>query len=602
MVSQVVFRNAAVVTDEQAYVMQAYTLSEGKVARPLPPASEFFRHEMMIMDDNAGWLSRYPPGHALWLIPGVLLGQPRIMVSLAAGLAVFILGNLGRLVQCSPYILPLLLLISPYFIFMNGTLLSHTSGLPAVALFLFFYIYWKEKGAAVFALFAGLAWSWLFLNRTYTGLLLALPFAFDALWDLAGKRDKGIFYSTCMFVGSAAIGIFLYLGYNFLAVGDPLLPTYLYYAPSENLGFGFRHTDVHPVVHAFSQGSISMWENVLLLDRWLFGFQGSLLLVLALAVVGWHRRWSFLCLFAVVSVLTGYIFFWFKGVRTVGPVYYFELLPFLFLAAGFGIQKTVQRFPPRGSFVSTVSYLVCVLGVITMSLNFMWKQGLQLRSAQTIIGQYQQIIATAPQNSLILVEPFPGMNSVDKGTSFNPRGVESDPLVVAAGQHHPGIILELFPDRVPYHLYRKGDRLLLEPYSNSDSIRYVYHITGMAASTGTNELAADGREIRVAREGKDKAGWLAFGDTRLLPPGNYTLSGEVEIRKAVEASPSRLEIVADQGREIVAAGKFDHSSPWRPFSVTFSLNRHTAIEVRIRYGGTGDVVFGDMVLTERVGK
>jgi len=75
-VSQVVFRNAAVVTDEHAYVMQAHTYSEGKIARSLPSAAEFFKHEMMIMDKDAGWLSRYPPGHAIWLIPGVLLGQP----------------------------------------------------------------------------------------------------------------------------------------------------------------------------------------------------------------------------------------------------------------------------------------------------------------------------------------------------------------------------------------------------------------------------------------------------------------------------------------------------------------------------------------------
>jgi len=521
------------------------------------------------------------------------------MVSFAAGLAVFILGNLGRLVHGSPYILPVFLLLSPYFIFMNGTLLSHTSGLPAVGLLLLCYIYWKEKRVSVFALFAGLAWSWLFINRTYTGLLLALPFALDALRDLFVHRDRRTLCSTCMFVAASSVGIFIYLAYNFLTVGDPLLPTYLYYAPSENLGFGLRHVDVHPVVHTFAYGLASMWNNVLLLDRWLFGFQGSLVLLLVLAVFGWHRRWSFLCLCAVVSVLTGYIFFWFKGVGTVGPVYYFELLPFLFLAGGFGVQKILQRFPPGQGGVSKVISVVCLLGVATMSLGFMWKQGRQLRSSQDIIGQYQQIISSAPKNSLILVEPFPGMNSVDKGTSFNPRGLHSDPLLVAAGQHHPRIILELFPDRTPYHLYRKGDRLLLEPYSNGDPVRYEYHITGMAAFTGTNEQSADGGQIRVAREGKDKAGWLAFGDARLLPPGCYTLSGKVEIRKTAKPYPARLEIVADQGREIVTARTFERTCPWSSFEVRFTLEKRTAIEVRIAYGGSGDVVFGDMVLEEQ---
>ena len=595
--SQIIFRNAAITTDEHAYVMQAYTYSEGEISRPLPPAPEFFKHEMMIMDRDVGWLSRYPPGHSIWLIPGVLLGQPRIMVSVAAALSVYIFGNIGFLLQFSPGLLPLLLLISPYFIFMNGTLLSHTSGLPAAGLMLSAYIYWKKKQKFIFALFAGLAWSLLFLNRTFTGLLIALPFALDALWDLYKKRDMQTLFATLLFVVSASMGVGAYLLYNYLAVGDPLLPTYLYYAPSEKLGFGVRHEGIFPVTHTFFQGLTYLWENLVLLDKWLFGFRGSLLAALALAIWGWHQRWSLLCLTAIISVLTGYIFFWFEGIKYVGPVYYFELLPFILLAAGFGVQKIII-FPVSHVDAKKVVYAFGLLFFITMSLGFMWKEGKQLRSFQSIIGQYQHVASTAPENSLILVEMFDGLNSVYKGTSFNPRGLDSDPLMVAAGKQHPAIILDVFPDREAYHLYRESNKLVLAPYINSEPIGYRCNIVGMAAQTGTNEKGSDGTGIRVAREGKDDEGLLVFGDKRLLSPGHYQLTVDVQVTKAVQSDPLSLTVIADDGPEVLASKEFDKQCECRPYTLDFFLKTVTNIECRIYYGGKGDVSVGDIGISK----
>ena len=598
-VSQVVFRNAAITTDEHAYIMQSFTFSEGKIAWPFPPAPEFFTHEMMIMDKDVGWISRYPPGHAFWLIPGMLLGQPRIMVSVAAALSIFIMGNLGFLLRFSSWIFPLLLLVSPYFIFMNGTLLSHTSGLPAAALMLFSYIYWKKNEKPLFALYAGLAWSLLFINRTFTGLLIALPFALDALWDLYRRRDWQTFRATCFFAGAASVGVFFYLLYNYLAVNDPLLPTYLYYAPSDKLGFGLRNEGYFPIIHTFSLGLTYLWENMVLLDKWLFGFQGSLLAAFVLTVWGWHKRWSILCVAAVFSVFTGYVFFWFEGIRDVGPVYYFELLPFILLAASFGLQKIIIllfSYPRAEKAV----YALAILVVSTMSLGFMWREGRQLRSYQLIIGQFQHIVSTAPANSMILVEMFDGMNFVHKGTSLNPRGLKSDPLMVAAGKHHPRIILDIFPDRDAYHLYREGEKLVLAPYTNTDPITYNYSITGTGATTGTNEKNADESSLRTALEGRDKKGWLVLGDQRLVVPGNYLLTVDVQVCKATAESPVRLEIVADNSSVVIAATDFTNLCEVTPYVMDFSIKTISKIEPRVFYGGKGDVSFGDIRLTEIV--
>jgi hypothetical protein len=596
-VSRVVFRNAAITSDEHAYVMQAYTFSEGKISRPLPPASDFFIHEMMIMDRDAGWLSRYPPGHAIWLIPGVLFDQPRIMVSVAAGLSVYILGNIGFLFQLSPALLPLLLLLSPFFIFMNGTLLSHTSGLPAAALMLFAYIYWKEKDKPLFALIAGLAWSALFINRTFTGLLIALPFALDAVWDLFKSRDKRTFLATVLFAGSASVGVFFYILYNYLAVNDPLLPTYLYYAPSDKLGFGLRNEGYFPIIHSFSLGLTYLGENLVLLDKWLFGFRGSLLVALALAIWGWRQRWSLLCLTAIVSVLTGYIFFWFGGIHNVGPVYYFELLPFILLAAGFGEQKIITLFASP-SLAKKVVFAAGMVAVAVMSFGFMWQEGRHLRTYQSIIGQYQHVVSTAPENSLILVEGFSGMNFVHKGTSFNPRGLESNPLMVAAGKQHPRIILDLFPGRNAYRLYRKGDKLMLDPYTNTGPIIQKFSAIGTGATTGTNEKDADGTDVRSAREGQDKEGWLVLCDKRLLVPGKYRLTMDVVVDKLAAHNPAVLQIIAGDDPVIIVTENFEKQGEFRPYVLDFPVKSVEKIELRIYYGGKGDISIGDIEIRE----
>jgi len=465
-ISQVVFWDAVLTTDEHAYVMQAYTFSEGKILRPVPALPEIFLHEMMIMDEKAGWLSRYPPAHSLWLIPGVLFDSPHLMISLAAALSVWIFSSTGMVLQLHPVLLAFLMQLSPYFLFMNGTLLSHTSALPASCLMLWAYLSWKINKKNIYALLAGLAWSWLFLNRTYTGLLIAFPFALDALWDLARNRRLSYLYGTVLFAVSAAVGVVVYLGYNYLVVGDPLMPTYLYYAPNDGLGFGWRSTSSLPYYHTFSTGLLYLLENIMLLNRWLFGFPGSLLLAAVLALVGWRGRWSLLCLGVTLSVAFGYVFFWWRGVRDVGPVYYFEVLPFVLLPASFGIQEIFKRFAARPGFRSvliTAGSLLLVFG----SISFMYRQGSLLRERQRIVGQYHYLVKTAPDKSLIMVTGFKGMRHVEKGTSFNPRGINSDPLVVFAGEKSPAEILQEYPNRDPYRMVFKNGQLILEPLSSS---------------------------------------------------------------------------------------------------------------------------------------
>ena len=133
-----VFHQAPVTTDENSYIFQAVNFAEGRIAREAPPFPRAFAHRMIIQNATAGWLSRYPPLHAIWLVPGLVLGNLYLMSALAAALSVLLMAAIARRVApgLGAGLAPALLVASPYFIFMHGTLLSHTSGILAVSVML----------------------------------------------------------------------------------------------------------------------------------------------------------------------------------------------------------------------------------------------------------------------------------------------------------------------------------------------------------------------------------------------------------------------------------------------------------------------------------
>ncbi len=584
---QSVFLDAPVTTDENAYLFQANCFADGILARPAPEPKRMFPHEMLIMDDTAGWLSRYPPGHAAWLTPGVLVGQPRLMVSLAAALSFLAMGLLGAGLGLSLYQLPLLLLLSPYFLFMHGTLLSHSSGLLAAALMLLAYVRLKQGGSPGYGLLAGLAWSMLFLNRTYTAALIALPFAVDALVDLARHRSGRNLWGTLLFVLASGLGFAVFLLYNHLTVGDPWTPTYLYYQASDALGFGPRPAGQIPAVHTPLAGLRAMGENLLLLDRWLFGFPGSLALVLVLGLLGWNRRWSPLCLAASLCVWLGYVLFWFEGIRLVGPVYYFETLVFLLVPAAFGLRRLHDLAAPLLRRWPVMAGAVLLL-MFCCSLLFSRQQVGVLRAWQDLGGQYRALLRNAPPDSLILAPRIKGMHYVSRGMAFNPRGLASEPLVAATDKLDSRILAGAFPRRTPYRLLLDRGRLRLEPFADNRPIRYRFAAADTFCRTGENNGQGTGRRQRIARPGIHPPDWLAYGATFWVSPGSYLLQISLQMEKVRPDAPLVIDVATADGRQVLARNAVCTPAGGR-VELAFRVARSSRIEPRIYYNGSGIV-------------
>ncbi len=447
LINQFVYLNTPVTTDENSYVFQAHIFMEGRLARLCPPVPPVFYHEMIIMDPKVGWLSRYPPAHPLWLVPGVWLDQPRLMVALAAALSVWFISGSALWLGGSVLAVCLALLFSPYFQFMHGTLLSHTSGLMAVSVLWWAYARWQTGGRAGLAAVAGLAWAFLFLNRTYTGLLIALPLGLDASVRLALRRRLGSQWAgTALFALTALAGVGAYLLYNHLVLGDPLKSTYLHYTDEWTLGFSADHRPW--------DGLRSTAHNLLLLDQWLWGSPGSLVVVAAAAAIGWSAAWTPVCVGCILAVVLGYSAFNFPGFNTCGPYYYFETLPFIATLVGLAAARLRQWRP--GPWILAV----LTIALMGAGLAFMKQAARRTLKARAVDTRAWAALRRAPPHALVFVTGF--REHVGRNLLLNARGVLSDPLVVSNWGRKNSLVARAFPDRICYWL--RPDRDRVEPF------------------------------------------------------------------------------------------------------------------------------------------
>lgn len=522
-----VLHGAPITTDENSYVFQAYNFLAGLIARPCPPLPEAFSHAMIICDERVGWLSRYPPGHSLWLVPGCLLQQPHLMVALAAALSVWLMARIGAVFGGRvTWLAPLLLLLSPFFLFTHGTLLGHTSGLLATVILFYAFLRWQQEGTLAFAMLAGLGWSWLYLNRTYTAMLLVPPLALYSLLSLfRQRRHKTAWLGLLLFAGTAALGVVLILIYNYLTIGDVRIMTYFYYRPTETLGFGTKQIGHARVVHTLSEGLRILWGNLQLYDQWLFGFSGSLVLVAVGAVVSWHKRWSPLLVGAPVMVWAGYVLFWYPGPHEVGPAYYTETLPFIILAAALGLARVLDFLDAR-HWRWRCGLLVLCIGWFIVYARFMTQQSSALDNLCRPLGALRSLVQQAPSNSAIAVSSDIPFTTPRFGPLlFNPQGLASQPILVhSAGSMDGALLPKLFPGRTLFTLTAKGDQYQLEPL-RSAAAHYQIFPNAMHCRTGQHHSGDGGQAaLLVAQQTQDKPEFLAFGHTVHLPPGHFAIA------------------------------------------------------------------------------
>jgi hypothetical protein len=109
----------------------------------------------------------------------------------------------------------------------------------------------------------------------------------------------------------------------------------------------------------------------------------------------------------------------------------------------------------------------------------------------------------------------------------------------------------------------------------------------LARDTGRVEAdaAASSGGVVAAREGRDRAGFLAFGPYRLLPRGTF----RALFRLRGADAGVEIQVATAAGRQILAAAdvRLAGSDAGQEIPLAFSLDRATPVEYRVRWDGQG---------------
>ncbi len=588
LIARFVYLDVHVTSDEDAYIFQAYTFLEGRVARPLPPIPRIFDHEMIIQCNEIGWASRYAPGHSLWLVPGALLDNPSLMIAVAAALSLWLMMCCATLLGAPWWSAAAFLLISPYFLFMHGTVLSHTSAMTGTAAMLWGYLLWARDRRTAGVVFAGLAWAFLFINRSYTAALLAAPIGIDALLDAArNRRDGRVWRGVFIFALTAFAGPLLFMLYNWLVTGDAMVSTYLYYRPNQKMGFGPWTS------HSPKEGLEHLRNNVRLLDLWLLGFRGGLPFFVILLAVGWKARWSLLAAASILVIVLGHIPFWYEGVNTCGPFYYFETLPYfvlLWILAAARLQS-LARFGGRRLLAA-----LCWTVLAANACAFMIIEGRAIAEAHEPYARLYALIASAPPRSVVAVAGAE-CGFVD-GHLRNPRGVSEDVLSVGSIGEQDLIPARYFSDRRFFVLDARGLPRLYETNFDGSAFQYSLLFSTTFRQVGVDRASeADGVLCRFCSPDMG-AGWMSFGQYPFLPRGRFRAVFNIAFSGVEQGRPVRIEIVTDAGSMTIAERILHGGGSETEHVLDFELSDFRLIEPRVWYGDSGMVEYRGMRIEE----
>ena len=274
-VALIVFDGRTILNDASVQLLQARYFAAGRLAGPPLAMPEFWSIQFMV-HAPAGWVSQYPPAHALWLAAGFRLGGAWIAMAGAMGmLGVFSVLSFERLLPdriAAARIGALLAVTSPMLLALSGAYMNHATVAAFAALALWLALR-AETGRAVWALAAGGAMGFMVTTRPVSGLLIGAAVT-AGVWLTAPRREPGLHRPWLL----RRLGWWVLGGLPFAAglawfnarfFGGPLTLGYTAAAgPSHGLGF---HMDPWGRMYGFTQALGYTSTELLSIGREVFG-------------------------------------------------------------------------------------------------------------------------------------------------------------------------------------------------------------------------------------------------------------------------------------------------------------------------------------------
>ena len=371
------------VPDEVAYLQQARFFAAGTISMPAPPVPEAFDVYLMKVDGDV-WYPVTPPGWAMILALGTLIGAPFIVNPILAGLNVLLAyWLLSRLYTSSIAKFAIVLLAaSPWFVFLAMSFMTHMAALACLMIAAIGVVKAREAQKWNWGLLSGAAIGFVSLIRPLEAIAIA---GLIGLWVLGvGGSRLRISAMGAIAIGTLLIGG-LGLAFNASLTGHPLrFPINTYtdevfgvnsnaygFGPDRGMGWELDPNPGHGPVDALINTNL----NVSALNTELLGWSiGSFLMIGAFLCFGKVRRSDYLMLAVAAVIYILHFFYYFAGGPDFGARYWFLMIVPLIVLTARGVESLADKLNESSPEAKRRLYAgVGALIVLTLCVFIPWR-------------------------------------------------------------------------------------------------------------------------------------------------------------------------------------------------------------------------------------
>jgi hypothetical protein len=481
------------VHDEVALLLQAKIFASFRWAAPSPPLPEFFEQFHVFVTPTLA--PKYPPGHALVLVPGIWLGMPGLVPVLLSGLTGGMLFLLAR--RYSNGVVALVAwfiwLLAPSALRFRPSYFSEITTGAIWVVGWWTLLRYRETGGRKWLVTLAALVAWGGITRPVTMIAFAVPVGVIVLWTVWKKR-AWMDVVAALPLSLAICAIVPIWGHSVLGEWgkNPYAFYQQVYFPVENPGLGIDDTPplraLPPDMTKFNAYARPMHAvhtaenlpNVLKarLKELRRGMWGDNYFLYLLAILG------AIVMSAEVAVALGTCVLVVLGYLTIAHqpywlIYYLELLPVLAFLSALGLWQfvtSVHALSPRrvnrARELAVPAFVVFVGLLAWMSpdaLNgfSLWHR--QLAMAPKYHESFQGLVAQIPDKKAVVFVRY----APDADVHLSLTNNEPDPSSARVwAVHDLGgenlKLLQMAPDRVPYLYEELPGRRVLRPFPVPD--------------------------------------------------------------------------------------------------------------------------------------
>ncbi len=456
--------------DEVAYYFQSKIYAAGHLAAPAPdvdnPMAYFpFRHFIF---RNNKWFIVYTPFHSLLMAPftaadaAPLLGPLEGLLSL---LGIFLLIRLWT-GEVMARISVVLLLLSPFFLFMTTTFMAHNTNLMLVTWSLYL-ISRRLRGASVACSLAG-------------GFLIGLAFAtkpypvlvwlfFVPLAVIVGCRDRW-FRILAPAAAAAAIPFVLLLLSNNYYTGNLLHAGYDLVRGGKLIGFGpdkawfpeygdYAHTPLRGLFNVVRQTGTG--------STILFGWPFLSLFPMLLALGRARKDRRVLLLYVPLVLIMLLMILHYCPAIDYGPRHYFTFMPVILLLSSLGLREAVKYARRKKGIEGSNMVAIFTFCLFLITLFVYLPEGIELRSGpwQTIDSRPRITASSSVETpSIVFMQAGQhGYPNICSGMNFNSPFLDNE--IIYCAHQTPGediLFMQAYPGRNSYLYWFDGSSFHIE--------------------------------------------------------------------------------------------------------------------------------------------